>query len=451
MSGKKIFIIIFILAIIMRLAALLSFAGEKSLIYVNDSLTYLQVSKNIIQHGAYSMEISNTPHPDNFRTPLYPFFLIPFVALNTSLYLPAIVQIIIMSFGAGLVFWLGQKIFNRRVAIIAAVLFALEPFGALISAQIMTEAIFVSLFAPAVFLFALYINNNKAFLFYLASGLLALASLTRPIALPLVILIPLAAWLGKIVFKQSFNYKRTLFSLAIFIAIIFPWVWFNYSKVHTFKFSSVNDMQLYAYHGKIFDAWRGENGAAPNDRLPNLDLSPINNTFNAAAIPPIKAVGVNYIKSHLAQYIYFHIWRSPQLFTDSGYASILNGVPFLHFYLDTSSGGLLEQLSKNFNNSLNMLKNQPALILLGLADVFYILLVIFAIINPLIYYKLNKTWPADKLFLVFIIIIYALLTSPIGGARMRIPVNSLLFILALDTLFLIKKATKRVEHVAGKN
>ena len=76
MSNRKIAILIFVTAFILRLFVLWSFDSEKSLLYVADSLTYLQTAKNMLEHGVYSMEISDAPHPDNFRSPLYPAFLL---------------------------------------------------------------------------------------------------------------------------------------------------------------------------------------------------------------------------------------------------------------------------------------------------------------------------------------------------------------------------------------
>jgi len=71
MNDNKIAILIFSAALLLRLFVLWSFDSERSLLYVADSLNYLQTAKNMLAEGIYSTEISQTPHPDNFRTPFY--------------------------------------------------------------------------------------------------------------------------------------------------------------------------------------------------------------------------------------------------------------------------------------------------------------------------------------------------------------------------------------------
>lgn len=411
MTSKKIIIIIFLLAFAMRLLALFSFAGEKSLLYVNDSQTYLQTAKNILEHGVYSMEISDTPHPDNFRTPLYPLFLLPFVWLKTSLYIPAMIQSLIMSFGAGLVFWLGQKIFNRRVAIISATLSALEPLGSLFSAQIMTEAIFTTLFILAILFLGLYLKTQTRRSLFIGSALLALSALARPIAFYLFLILPLAVYMTKNNWRVKI--KTMLVSLGLFFLITSPWLYFIVFKAHSYSFSSIIGMQLYEYHGRYFDEWRAEHGAPANDRLPYVDLSPINNTLNAQAIPPVKTVGVTYIKAHFPQYLLFYFSRIPNLFIDSGYTTIINGIaPIKNWLLST---------------------------ILFIASSFFIITSLLAVFNPLFYYKINHLRQREKIFLIIVILLYTAIASPISVARFRIPINPFLFLLAIDSVFLLRQ------------
>ncbi|OGH73276.1 MAG: hypothetical protein A2921_04205 [Candidatus Magasanikbacteria bacterium RIFCSPLOWO2_01_FULL_43_20b] len=453
MSNKKIFAIIFLLAFLMRLTALFSFAEEKSLLYVNDSQTYLQTAKNILEHGVYSMEISETPHQDNFRTPLYPLFLLPFVWLKTSLYVPAIVQSIIMSFGIGLVFWLGQKIFSRKAAITAAVLFALEPTGALISAQIMAEAIFTPLFLGALFSVLMYIKTSKTKFLWYGSSLLAMSALARPIAFPLFIILPTAVWFVNQHIKTfgvvvNDKYKKiarhAAASLGIFFLIISPWLYFIFFTVHSSSFSSIVWTQGYEYRARYFDEWRAKRGAPDEDRLPYADMRPVNETLDARAIAPIKLVVTNYLKTHFPQYLWFHFIRVPYLFTDSGYASILNGIPQLNFNYDTThgtvSGGFLEQIDwRQPSQTVIRVENQPLFLVLFFADLFFIVVALLAVANPLIFFWRQRQWSKEIIFLIGIILLYSAIASPIGGPRFRIPINPLLFLLAADTILILNK------------
>lgn len=442
MSNKKIFALIFIMAFSIRLGALLSFSGEKSLIYVNDSQTYLQVAKNIINHGVYSMEVSDNPHPDNFRTPLYPLFLLPFVWLNTSLYFPVIVQILLISLGMVVIFFISQKIFNPKIALIATIFFALEPLGALFSAQIMTESIFTPIFVIAVLFFVLFIKFKKNKDLLIGSILLALAALMRPIAFYLFPIIGIALLLGKIEYKQAT--KKLVIGLTVFLAITSPWLYFSIIKVHSYSFSSIIGMQLYEYHGKYFDQWRTQHGAKENDRLPEIDLSPINNTLDAQAIPPIKAIGLAYIKKHWPQYVVFHLIRIPNLFTDSGYISILNGINQLNIKYDTThksiSSGYLEQINlKELDKTIDQILSQPVFLVLLIADLLFVIIALLAFLQPLTNYLTYKIWPKETIFILVTIIIYAIIAAPIASPRFRIPINIFLFLLATNTIFSLKQ------------
>lgn len=440
--SKKIYLLIFVAAMAIRLLALYSFAGEKSLLYISDSLTYLQVGKNLLTHGVYSMEVSPTPHPDNFRTPLYPLFLIPFIWLKSSLYLPAIIQNILMSFGILVFLFFSQKIFSRTEAVLAAAFFALEPFTALISSQIMTEAIFVPLFLLSLFFIALYIEQKKRAYLLWGAALLAMAALTRPIAFYFFLTIPVAVWLAEKQLKVFL--KNSALSLAIFFLVVSPWLFFNLTILKTTEFSSVADMQFYAYHGRMFDTWRHEHGAGASDSLPILDLHAINDTFDARAIPPLKSTGLTYIKKHLSEYLIYHFIRLPSLYTDSGYASILNGLPFLKFNYDTVTGGFFDQLaSGNILKTLSLVKQQPFFLILFAADLFFVLMAVLCFLNPLFQYLAHKKISTFTWWLLFVLLAYTLISSPIGGARFRIPIDPLLFIMAANSLFLYAEWRKK--------
>lgn len=448
MSQKTSILLILLLAITMRIAALSSFTSEKSLYYVSDSYTYLQVAKNLLTHGVYSMEMSPTPHPDNYRTPLYPFFLLPFVWLNTSPYLPVLVQILFMSLGCVAVYLLGRKLFDERVAFIAALLSALEPFSALISAQLLTEALFTPLFVAAFLCLAIYVKTQEMKQLLFGSMLLSLAALARPVAFYLFPAIPLAVVFAN---ARAINWKRMAASLGVFFFVISPWLFFLVFKLHTLHFGAVSSFDLYAYHGRYFDAWRAERNPNITDRLPNLDLRPINDTLDARAIPMIEKIGKAYILSHPFEYALYHTIRLPALYTDSGYAMILGGFQFFQLRFDPVKGGVMDLLFRDgIESAWRVVVQQPALILLLAADLFFIVMALLAFFGPLWYKSARRDSMAPSVFLVSILAMYTLLASPIGGARFRIPVDPLLFLLGTNAFVCLGTAC-RVKWRIGFN
>lgn len=113
--------------------------------------------------------------------------------------------------------------------------------------------------------------------------------------------------------------------------------------------------------------------------------------------------------------------------------------------MNVSRGGYLEQM--NFFHPLVIIRqiiHQPALIILIFADLFFILVSILALFNPLIRKKTGASSPVYQIsiFWVSLLILYAFITSPFGGARYRIPVNPIIFLLAVDSLLTILKFHK---------
>ncbi|MDP3784929.1 MAG: hypothetical protein Q8R12_02530 [bacterium] len=419
MSDKKIAILIFITALVLRLFVLWSFDSEKSLLYVADSLTYLQTAQNMLEHGVYSMEISQAPHPDNFRTPLYPVFLVPFVYLESSLYFPALANALLMSLAAAFVFIFGRKIFDGKVAAGGAFLFALEPIGAIISSQIMAEALFMFFLVPALFELGFYVRDGKRRELFLGALFLALSALVRPVAIWFFVLLPLAARLA----GPPKKFKELGIALLIFIGVLSPWVFYNVFILSTLGPYSQSDMALYTYHAKLFSEWLGE-----PDTLRYVNYNAMEKSFDARVIPEMKRAALELILSRPFEYAWFHLTRIYRLFSDSGLVNVLNGLPFASLHYDAGGGGLLE--SGNFA----ALRGKPSLAVLLLADLAIGLISVLAFLNPFFIKKISDENFKPKLFFVFVIIFYALLASPIGGPRLRIPLNPLLFLLALDAL-----------------
>ncbi len=441
----------------MRLLALYSFAEEKSLLYISDSLTYLQVANNVIHHGIFSMEIpaplidgsaattSFIPHPDNFRTPLYPLFLIPFILLKTSLYVPVVVQSVILSAAMVLFYLLGRRLVPEPVAALATIALAFEPFGALIGAQIMTESLFLIWFILSVLYLLLAIKEHSPRYLLIGAGLLGLAAITRPVAFYLgILIIPIAA----LFMGLKTHWKKGLLAVTLFCLVASPWLYYNFFIIKTTEFSSLSSFDLYAYHGKYFDLWRASRGADPGDRLPFIDLNTVNATFDGRAIPLLKSTGLAYIKAHPIEYLWYHLLRLPALYTDSGYSSLLNGVPFLHLNFDSVTGGVFDGLVwSRPKTTLATLRHQPVLISLLGADLLFVIITLLAAAHPLIYFRRFRQWPRELLLVLALLIVYTGLASPIGGARLRIPVNFFLFLLAFHSLWLIRTQPTNLEKI----
>ncbi len=170
-----------------------------------------------------------------FSDPLFPVYTPPLysvlIAISTILFgngvlAIKVLQIIVDSFTAALIYLLSQKSFGHRTGLLSGLTWALYPFAIYSTLYIGTEVFFAFFIAMFVVLITYGIQTEKWF-FYCAAGIvLGLATLVRgttqfiPLALPFVLF---AFSRGGVQWLRNY-----VVSLACFIIVILPWGLRNY-------------------------------------------------------------------------------------------------------------------------------------------------------------------------------------------------------------------------------
>ena len=402
--GKKI-ILLFVVALAMRLVALSFFSNAQSLIH-EDSKDYLAVAQNLVAQGVYSMDnpdANQRTEPDNFRTPLYPFFLVPFVYFNQSPYVVAVIQDILTALGIVLIYFLGKRVFDEKIAFWGSLIFALEPYSALLNNQLLTEWLFTITLAPALLLLALYVKEHNIKHLYISSALFALAALTKPLALPILILIPIIA----LFIKRD----RSVFVCAFLIAIVIaPWIIRNKISIDKWSFSTIGEYNLYNYNAKHFNRWLTEQNEEPQGTGAYPILS-LDKYFKPEKADAYLSAGKNFILANPLNYASFIFVKLPALFLDTGYTTITDG--------------------------LNSGRTVTDVILIG-GRIFFLLIAILTAVN----------FAFKSKVLVVMLLAIALVASPFGAARYRVAINPILFMLALNALYLLK--SKKFSESSGQ-
>ncbi|MDO8584878.1 MAG: glycosyltransferase family 39 protein [bacterium] len=434
---KRAAILIFSIALLTRVVFLFAFSDENSLLY-HDSYTYIQAAKNLLTHGIYSMGYDVPPSPDSFRTPLYPLILLPFVKFGISWYVLAAIQAIVMSGAAVLVFLLGRRIFPEKIVFAAALMFAIEPFGALIGGQIMTESFFSLLFIVAMFNFAFYVQRAKPRDLLVGAVALAIAALLKQFALFFVVMIPFAYVLAG---SRLREWRALLVPLTVFFVILSPWIIRNRLTLHTWDFSSQSGYNLYAYNAGDFSLWLqahfpklfAERGVA----LAPDDLLDVNFRYDVSRIPEIQAKAVRFIGAYPFAYGVFHVTHMPSLFTNAAYNNFFYSIPQLGFRYEDEQALYDDIGAFRFVIAAGRVAAHPVLLLALIANFFFIIVALLAIVSPFVEWRREGRIKKTTIFFVVAILLYALLSSPISGARLRIPLNPILFTLAIYSITLL--------------
>jgi hypothetical protein len=235
----------FLLAIVFFSRLLLAFAIWKingsSGFFTPDTMGYVGPAESLL-HGSFSY----LGQPEILRTPGYPLFLVPGVALK---------HLVVISLLENLLFavassWLIWKIVTdllpgTKAAFWAVLFYCFEPIGFLYSEKILSETLFTTLFLLFVWVLVRFLREPTYARLVLSALILGCATYVRPVPIYLALwLIPLFFF-----FPRTLSWRQRA-SGAILFPVIFgltlvPWVVRNTAVAHYQSFSSTSDLNLY--------------------------------------------------------------------------------------------------------------------------------------------------------------------------------------------------------------
>jgi 4-amino-4-deoxy-L-arabinose transferase-like glycosyltransferase len=215
--------------------------GGPSAFLAPDSYGYLVLARSLL-HGSFS----TAGLPEIWRTPGYPLFLVPAVAVGH----PVLIGLLGNFFLVGLTTWLIWRLANSllpgsNAGVWAVLLYGIEPVSVLHSGRLLSETLFCSQALLFVWLLLAFIKRPFYLLLVTCVLALAMATYTRPVSLYLGIgLVPLLlVRMGDAPLRRRMV-AAAVFSLAFLLALS-PWFIRN-SKVAGYKgFASVPDWNLY--------------------------------------------------------------------------------------------------------------------------------------------------------------------------------------------------------------
>lgn len=399
-----------------------------------DSPGYMLLAKNLIEHGTLSFSGAEPYDPTNLRTPIYPLFLALIYFIFRS-FVPAIFfGALISAFIAPLIYLIAREIFNKRTAVIAGILAAIEPMGLFLGVSILTEGVFTSILLLSIYFFIKYLKVGQLTYLYSSGALLALASLTRPIMFyfwPLAI--PFIIYKAKN-FKWHTALKNTVIFVSIFFAVLSPWLIRNKIVIGSWQITGLQGYIFYIDHYGAVLRYLGE--ASPLSDVQNKALALVgpDKVFTSEGSDILFKSALNGIKEHKLAYANVYIKSLISFFIANGYKSLfidILGVPAKAPYIPFEL--FLRFDFKSIFNTFGDMDFVGFLIYWG-SKIFWITTSLSFFIT-FVYLLLNKNYKAIRAEIIFVaiaIFYFALITGPtvIGGGRTKAPINGLIFIFA---------------------
>lgn len=424
----------------------------------------------------------NFYEPGGWHPPLYYFFTASILTIFPYEWVIFLIQDLLVSISAVLVYKIGLIIFiphlsqnnsdyfekgegfsfvnkGEKIAFWSAALFGIEPYLSFETNTLGSDILGLFFFTFFVYFFIKYLKFGALKNFVVSSIFLGLATLTRPSALfmPLVIFFLLIVFL--ILARESALriLKHFLIFTAIFLLFIIPWMLVNKASYGEFVFSRLSKVNFYPYNAATFIAAKekisfGEARMMLEEKARQETKKtgePLDDYYSREARKIIFSDPVFYAKLHLIKSVPFLL--------QPGYEIMMHGygAPYKPDRPDLT----LLFMQKNFSAILKFITNIDIVTALYLAGLLFWgilnILLIVAFIKSFKYgffygtrstveqYSQYRSIEKGErfvflifLFFILTIVYHALLYGTIAIARYRLPLYFMFFIPAFYVIFL---------------
>ncbi|MFB8797287.1 MAG: glycosyltransferase family 39 protein [Microcoleus sp.] len=250
---------VLLVALLMRLllpVLALSITQDLEMFNRGDTLSFIIPAKKLIEFGQF---LNIDDRPELFRTPGYPLLLIPGLLVGHVENVTIFIQIILDCLTVYLIYKIALLLFKKdEIAILCALLYAIEPLPILRSAFLMSETLHTTLLTLFLKLLLEYFKNKSGKHLALAAMTLAASIYVRPIGyyLPFLITAILLVWNLKKMQARKFFIIHTCIFLVVAMGSVGIWQIRNYVKAGYSGFAAVSDYNLYCYNGAALIAYQ---------------------------------------------------------------------------------------------------------------------------------------------------------------------------------------------------
>lgn len=226
---------VFALTLLTNLAYFASSSGD---FFYPDSATYLTPARFLLAGAGF---VHKGGVIETMRTPGYPLFLLPFLALHASAAAIVVAQHLLNALLACAIYLLARQRLGRATAVLAALVFAIDTPTIHYANKVLTETLFTALLFALVAL-ALRIARAPRMRELAIAGLLAGALvLVRPVAI--LYFAALALWFA----FERIAWRRIAAFVVIALALPLAWAARNAHHTGVFHVASIAGTNMLAY------------------------------------------------------------------------------------------------------------------------------------------------------------------------------------------------------------
>jgi len=244
-----------LVALLLRLA-LLAFVqtnNPSGQLSQTDSAQYLHIAERFLSSGTFAGESDAHPNtPILLRTPGYPAFIAVVYLLSKHEHAAIILAQILLSAVMILLLYHTVELVTQRqgLALLAALLIALDPLSIWASEVVLTESVFTLFIVLAVYIGVRIAESRHALLWAAVGGAsIGISALIRPVSYYLVLpyAVALAIAARRSCLRKAQILVVTLVTVAAWACIVLPWQWRNHAELQTWQFSGIGDYNLLFY------------------------------------------------------------------------------------------------------------------------------------------------------------------------------------------------------------
>jgi hypothetical protein len=407
-----------------------------------DSYEYVALAQTMLSDGRFAM--SSISAPETFRTPAYPLFISGILATTKDIVYVPLFQIILSALSAALIFLICVRFFTRSVGVTAALLFAIDPAGPMVTFVSMADMLFVFLLLIGTYTLVKY-EPVVRWQVFLSGVVIGVSVLTRPIGL---YIFPLyVAWL---LWGGRYNWKQAFKIAGIFLAGVFlvvaPWIARNYEYSGHATISSIGVYNFLFYN--IIDFEHERTGVSKEtihaDILKQIDATRSDDFRSLTYTDKVSAVALKYLLAHPFEYTAFHLLSIIPFYIGSSIDAAT--------YAVYSRGAIKGTISPDINVSSLVLHGNYRAALVALTDnmpklieriIWLILCVASFGMTAYAVYRKKPNASVVVLFFAFIVA-FGILTGPVSYPRYRLPAEPFIFILGVAGIMSLLRYMKGI-------